>query len=159
MCWAWFLVMHTRRLKIISAWIRQVLSLSPFDRWEHWEPKGVKFTVIEASCFYFCLFVNICLCTWLLQILVVACRIFSCSTRDLVPWPGIEPGLPALDVQSLGCWTTREVPSPAAFIYLFVINYFGFGCTGSLLLLLGYSLVAVCRLLMAMASLVAEHRF
>ena len=29
---------------------------------------------------------------------------------DLVPRPGIEPGLPALEVRSLTHWTTREVP-------------------------------------------------
>ena len=30
---------------------------------------------------------------------------------DLVPWPGIEGGLPALDsLQSLSHWTSREVP-------------------------------------------------
>ena len=28
---------------------------------------------------------------WLCQVLVVACRIFSCSMRDLVLWPGIDP--------------------------------------------------------------------
>ena len=51
--------------------------------------------------------------------LIAACRIlglscsmqtFSCGTWDLVPWPGIEPRLPALGVQSLSHWTTREVP-------------------------------------------------
>ena len=29
---------------------------------------------------------------------------------DLVPQPGIKPGLPALQVRSLSHWTTREVP-------------------------------------------------
>ena len=29
---------------------------------------------------------------------------------NLVPWPGIKPGPPALGVQSLGHWTTREAP-------------------------------------------------
>ena len=29
---------------------------------------------------------------------------------DLVPWPGIEPGSPALEAQSLKHWATREVP-------------------------------------------------
>ena len=58
------------------------------------------------------LFLFICLC------LVAAHRIFvelcmwtlSCSMWDLVPWPGIEPRLPTLRVQSLSHWTTREVP-------------------------------------------------
>ena len=34
----------------------------------------------------------------------------SCSMWDLAPWPGIEPGPPALGAQSLSHWTTREVP-------------------------------------------------
>ena len=34
----------------------------------------------------------------------------SCGLRDLVPWPGIEPGPPALGAKSLSHWTTREVP-------------------------------------------------
>ena len=35
-------------------------------------------------------------------VLVVACRI--------VPWPGIEPGRPALGAWNLSLWTTRQVP-------------------------------------------------
>ena len=34
---------------------------------------------------------------------------FSCGMWDLVPWPGTEPGLPAVGV-SFCHWTTREVP-------------------------------------------------
>ena len=30
--------------------------------------------------------------------------------QDLVPWPGIEPGAPALGARSLTHWTTKEVP-------------------------------------------------
>ena len=37
-------------------------------------------------------------------ILVAACM------RDLVPRPGIEPGLPTMGAQRLTHWTTREVP-------------------------------------------------
>ena len=33
-----------------------------------------------------------------------------CIMWDLVPQPGIEPASPALGVQSLSHWTTREVP-------------------------------------------------
>ena len=36
--------------------------------------------------------------------------LLSCCLWDLVPWPGIEPGPPALGAQSLSHWTTREVP-------------------------------------------------
>ena len=43
------------------------------------------------------------------DLLVVACELFSCSMWDLVPWPGIEPGPPALGAWSLSHWTTREV--------------------------------------------------
>ena len=34
----------------------------------------------------------------------------SCNLWDLVPWPGMEPGPPALGVWSPSHWTTREVP-------------------------------------------------
>ena len=40
----------------------------------------------------------------LYQVLVVACM------WDLVSWPGIEPGPPALGARTLTHWTTREVP-------------------------------------------------
>ena len=33
-----------------------------------------------------------------------------CGMWDLVPWPGIEPGSPALGVWCLTHWTTREIP-------------------------------------------------
>ena len=38
-------------------------------------------------------------------------RDLCCHVRDLVPWPGIEPGPPALVAQSLTHWITREVPN------------------------------------------------
>ena len=41
----------------------------------------------------------------------------SCSMWDLVPRPGVEPGPPALETQSLDHWTSKEVqPSPQFFI-------------------------------------------
>ena len=62
---------------------------------------------------------------WLCQVLVAARGIFdlccgvqtlSCDSMwDLIPWPGIEPGSPALGVQSLSHWTTREVPQGETF--------------------------------------------
>ena len=44
--------------------------------------------------------------------LVAVCGIYSCSVWDLVPWPGIEPGLWALEAQCFHHfhWTIREVP-------------------------------------------------
>ena len=47
---------------------------------------------------------------WLHQVFVAACRILSCSTWDLVPWPEIKPGPPALGVQSLSHRITGETP-------------------------------------------------
>ena len=41
--------------------------------------------------------------------LFLAVLSLSCM-QDLIPWPGMEPGPPALEVQSLSYWTTREVP-------------------------------------------------
>ena len=58
--------------------------------------------------FYF-IFFYIYLFTWLHWVLVAACRIFSCGMWDLVPWPGIKPGSPAL-MQRLSHWTIKEVP-------------------------------------------------
>ena len=65
-------------------------------------------------------FIFIWLC-WVLVascgIFVAACGIFSCGMRalscgmqDLVPWPGMEPGSPALGAWSLNHWTTMEIP-------------------------------------------------
>ena len=44
-------------------------------------------------------------------IFVAACGLLVAACMwDLVPWPGIEPGPPALAAQGLTHWTTREVP-------------------------------------------------
>ena len=48
---------------------------------------------------------------WGLRSSVTACGIFSCSRRDLISWPGIEPGPPAAGAQSLSHRTARGVPS------------------------------------------------
>lgn len=37
-------------------------------------------------------------------------QVFSCSMRELVPWPGIETRPPTLGAQGCSHWTTREVP-------------------------------------------------
>ena len=42
-------------------------------------------------------------------------KTLSCGMWSLVPWPGIEPGLPALGAQSLSHWTTKEVPGCSVF--------------------------------------------
>ena len=43
------------------------------------------------------------------RVLITAHRTFSCSMWDLVPWPGMESGPPALEAQSFSHWTAREV--------------------------------------------------
>ena len=50
------------------------------------------------------------LCIWLRWVLVVACRIFTCSMWGPVPQVGIEPGPHALEAWSLSHWTMKEVP-------------------------------------------------
>ena len=45
--------------------------------------------------------------------------LFSCGMQDLVPRPGIKPRPPALGVQSLSRWTSREAP---AYFCLFVYS-------------------------------------
>ena len=66
--------------------------------------------------FYFLIFIFICLFN--LTVAGLSCLTWdsSCGIRtlgfgmwDLVPWPRIKPGSPALDAWSLGHWTTREV--------------------------------------------------
>ena len=67
---------------------------------EPWANKQVGF----LKCFY--------LLIWLSWVLVVACGIFNlhCGICNQVSWPGIKPKSPALRIQSLSHWTTREVP-------------------------------------------------
>ena len=43
----------------------------------------------------------------------------SCGAWDLVPRSGIEPRFPALGVQSLSHWTTREVPGQ---VFIFICS-------------------------------------
>ena len=43
-------------------------------------------------------------------ILSCGVEILSCSMWDLVLWPGVQPGPPALGAWSHSCWTTREFP-------------------------------------------------
>ena len=43
-------------------------------------------------------------------IYLFGCVSLGYSMWDLVPWPGIKPGPPALEAWTLSFWTTREVP-------------------------------------------------
>ena len=52
-------------------------------------------------------YLSIYLFIWLQWVFLTACRIFSCGMWDVVPWLGIEPGIPAFGVWSLSHWATR----------------------------------------------------
>ena len=52
----------------------------------------------------------------------------SQSMWDLVPWPGIEPGPPALEAWGLGHWTTREVPQFLKFFKNLFLAVIGLHC-------------------------------
>ena len=54
------------------------------------------------------------LCWGTVTLLIVACKLLIFGMWSLVPWPGIEPGPPALGAQSLNLnhWAAREVPRP-----------------------------------------------
>ena len=47
---------------------------------------------------------------------------FSCCVWDLLPWPGMESGPPALGAQSHRNWTTREVREGITFLFFFIPN-------------------------------------
>ena len=88
---------------------------SSYQRWE--ANTGFHFiTWVAGTYSHFLVF--IIFIYWLCQVSVAAHGIFSCGIQtlgcgmwDLVPWPGIEPRLPALGVQSLSHWTATKVPN------------------------------------------------
>ena len=61
---------------------------------------------------------KIYLFTWLIQVLVAALRIFDLryGVWDLVPWPQIKPGSPALEAWNLSHWATRKVTAQTSLI-------------------------------------------
>ena len=61
----------------------------------------VKSILVRTSFFFFFL---------IIYLFILAMPGLNCGLWDLVPWPGIEPGLPALGAQNLSHWTTRETP-------------------------------------------------
>ena len=50
------------------------------------------------------------LCLLLFLFIYLTALGLSCGMQDIVPWAGIEPSPPALQVWSLSHWTTREFP-------------------------------------------------
>ena len=58
------------------------------------------------------------------DLLVVACELSCGSIWDLVPWPGVKPKSPALEVQGLIHYTLRGVPSNSVIsAFLSVISF------------------------------------
>ena len=92
------LTLNVRSFKVSSEWGERVSEL----------PK----------CLHFLLHLGKIIIIWQYQILGAAHRIFdlSCGIWDLVPWPEIEPGSPALGAWSLSHWTTRKFHIPPFFI-------------------------------------------
>ena len=65
---------------------------------------------------------NIYLFIWLSRIFSCGVRTLSCYMWNLDPWPGMEPGPPALGVWHLSHWTTRDVPNiPTSDFFLFCV--------------------------------------
>ena len=56
-------------------------------------------------------------------IFVAACGLFICSMWDLSSLTRDRTGPPALGVQSLSLWTTREVPVPGFFFSFFLVYF------------------------------------
>ena len=128
----------------VPCWLSDLI-LSRAGTAEGFSARGVPWLDI-----YF--FKNMCiyLFLWLCQILVAARGIFSCDTWtlscgmwNLVPWPGIEPWLPAPE---LGVLATGP-PGKS----LDICFCWAFSCCSALAFCSG-------RLLTAVTSLVAEHR-
>ena len=90
-------------------------------QWTHC--KTIHFPLLPLySLFFSFIYLYIHSFIWLHWVLVEACWIFRCGMWDLVPWPGIEAGTPALEAQSLSHWTTREVPPPVLFCWPWATN-------------------------------------
>ena len=93
-----------------------------------------------------------------------ACSLFIWNVWDLVPRPGIKPRPPALGPRSLSTGPPEKAQLPTfffliLFIYLF-LALLGLCCCMGFSLVVpsgGYSLVAVYRASLAVASLAVEH--
>ena len=105
------LCQHSR----FDTWPSAALGVSA-EMWFPWRERGlggcpvhlpsrakcIKPTQAGENLLFIFIFLEVCI--------YLAAPGLSCGMRDLVPWPGIEPGTPALGVRSLNRWTTREVP-------------------------------------------------
>ena len=78
----------------------------------------------------------------------------------VIPQRMTEPMPAAVEAWSPNHWTIREFPAMTLYAYLFLVAL-GFHCCVRFSIIAaseGYSLVAVCRLLLAAGSPVVEHR-
>ena len=120
----WYMQQHGLNSHLVC-WVREIRHerVPPYDLCK--VQGQVKWTYSDNGCIHRCkwkgtqclFFFNIYLFIWLHRILVATSKIFTCvmqtltySMWDLVPWPGFEPGPPALGAQSLSHWTSRKVP-------------------------------------------------
>ena len=74
----------------------------------------------------------------------------------LIPWPGIRPTNPAMEMQSLSPWTTREVPRvvialsffslPFSYIHIYVLHLYAIFVYGILeCFIFGFTIRKVCN--------------
>ena len=111
-CLAFWLLLSGRSIAICRAFFWDFFRLKLYLSWV---PGLLMRFYIHFYFYYFKFVFKIFI--WLHRVLVAAHRMFSCGMQilscglcNLVPWPRVRPGRPALGVQSLSCWTTREVP-------------------------------------------------
>ena len=100
--------MAQRHLRIFGLYFKWVILY-------YWDRQNYS-NGISKPCF-FLIFIFIYLFIWLSQVLVTACEVFHlhCSLWDLVPWPGIEPGPPALGAWILATGRPGKPPSYVLF--------------------------------------------
>ena len=83
--------------------------------------------------------------------------IFSCSMWNLVPWPVMKPGPPALGVQNLNHWTTRGIPNHIHF--LFFLKQTNLSCATELSYLLFLSIYRALPLKLFAVGSISSFKF
>ena len=104
----------------------QILSLPKISLFKKFRPIWI---FVDLHVIWLFIFLLKKLLIWLHWVLAVVGEIFSCSTWDLVPSPGIEPDAPASRARSLGHWTTREVPHLVILISVALLKGLSIQCT------------------------------
>lgn len=91
----------------ILSWLSYILELLLASLGPHSSREMSWLDPILVGFFFYIYIYLLCFIICLSQVLFAACKIFSCSLWDLIPWSGIELRYPALGVQSYH-WTTRK---------------------------------------------------